>query len=69
MPEGEFYKDKAWELLMNEIGDIKKSQKEQAKDLSDIKSKVNYMYGFAAAIGGFSAIIIEWVRSKLNSGH
>lgn len=59
-----FYKEQAWGMVLNEISDLKKMSQSQAKDLADIKAKINYIYGFAAAIGVFTTVIIEWVRSK-----
>ena len=59
-----FYKDKAWELLQNDISDIKKIQQVQAADLQEIKARIGYVYGFAAAVGVFFSFIVEWVRTK-----
>lgn len=64
----EFYRSKAWDLLLIEIREIKSAQTAQSKDIADIKSKVNYMYGFAAAIGISASLVVEWVRGKLG-GH
>jgi len=58
-----FYKDKAWELLQSDIRDIKSMQTAQAKDLQDIKSKINYIYGFAAAVSVVGSVAISYLRS------
>ena len=60
-----FYKDKAWELLQNDIREIKKTQEAQGADLQEIKARIGYVYGFAAAIGVFLSVIVEWIWPKL----
>ena len=58
-----FYKDKAWELLQNDIRDIKNTQISQAADLVEIKSRLGYVYGFAAAIGVAASLIFQYVKN------
>lgn len=52
----EFYQQQYFDQLSRQIADLQ-------KDVKDIKSKVMYMYGFAAAIGIFASAIIDWVRT------
>jgi hypothetical protein len=61
----DFFKDQYFTSLREDIADIKETQKEQAKDIADIKSKVIYMYGFAAAVGIFASIFIDWFRTSV----
>ena len=57
----DFYKDKYFDGLAEDIRSMK-------KDISDIKSKVVYMYGFAAAIGIVFSFAIDWIRTSLFPG-
>lgn len=54
-----FFKEKYFEEIMRQMGVMQ-------KDISVIKSRIGYIYGFAGAIGFITTIIIEWVRSKIH---
>ena len=63
----QFYKDKAWELLMKEIGDLKTTQTAMAKDIVDIKSKISWIVGIATGITLVVNVLWQYVKSKINS--
>lgn len=37
------------------------------KDVSEVKAKVNYMYGFAAAVGFIASFIFNYIKAKFFS--
>lgn len=59
--QGDFYREQFFEELSKKL-----TRMEQ--DISDIKSKVIYMYGFAAGIGLIAALVVEWVKSLIHKG-
>lgn len=63
----QFYKDKAWDLLMKEIGDLKTQQTAMAKDISDIKSKISWIIGIATGVTLFINVVWQYAKSKINS--
>lgn len=60
-----FYKDQYFDGLNTRLASIEESLNEAKKDLADIKGKVVYMYGFAAAIGLVASFFIDWVRTSM----
>lgn len=65
----EFYQRQYFDQLTLQIGVLQQDLKQVREDVSDIKSKVVYMYGFAAGIGIFASIIIDWFRTKFFGAH
>lgn len=55
----DFYKDKYFEEIMRQMGEMQ-------KDISVIKSRIGYIYGFAGAIGFLTSLIITWVRDRIH---
>ena len=64
---GQFYRDKAWELLMKEIGDLKINQEAIAKDVSEIKNKISWIIGIATGVTLVINVAWEYAKSKFNS--
>lgn len=64
---GQFYRDKAWELLMKEIGDLKINQAAIAKDVSEIKNKISWIIGIATGVTLAVNVAWEYAKSKINS--
>ncbi len=64
---GQFYRDKAWDLLMKEIGDLKINQAAIAKDVVDIKNKISWIIGIATGITLVINVAWEYAKSKFNS--
>ncbi len=62
-----FYKDKAWELLMKEIGDLKTAQTAMGKDITDIKSKISWIIGIATGVTLVINVLWQYAKSKINS--
>lgn len=64
---GQFYRDKAWELLMKEIGDLKANQEVIARDVADIKNKISWIIGIATGVTLVVNVAWEYAKSKINS--
>ncbi len=64
---GQFYRNKAWELLMKEIGDLKINQAAIAKDVSEIKNKISWIIGIATGVTLVINVALEYAKSKINS--
>ena len=62
---GSFYKDRYFEQLSKQIADLQENVANLETKIDDIKSKVVYMYGFAAAIGLGGSLAINWIRSHI----
>lgn len=45
-----FYRDKAWDFLLQEIKDIKEIQKKQGDNIASISMKMNWAYGLVAGV-------------------
>ena len=65
---GGFYRDKTWELLMEEIREIKSSQKAMAVDIAGIKSKLQWVFGLAAGVTLVVNVIWQWILAKTTGG-
>lgn len=65
MDKDSFYQDKYFGQLTAQIKDLKEAIEGVQKDVSDLKSKIVYMYGFAAGIGLVSSFFIDWVRTNI----
>ncbi len=63
-----FYRDKTWELLMDEIGEIKASQKAMAVDIARIKSKLQWLFGLAAGVALAVNVVWQWILAKVTGG-
>lgn len=57
MNQEDFYQKQYFDALSKQISDLQ-------TDVSDIKSRVFYMYGFAAGVGFFASLAFEWIKSK-----
>lgn len=57
MADEDFFKEKYFTALMDRLNTMDKK-------IDSIQSRVNYMYGFAAAIGFFVSFAFEWVKMK-----
>lgn len=64
----DFYRDKAWVLLMDEIKAIKEAQKEMAADIDAIKRKMAWVFGMAAGITFIFNVAWQWFTAKIQSG-
>jgi len=62
MPDNNFYKDKAWDLLLADIKNIKDSQVAMSRDIISIKEKMKWVFGFAAGVT--FVINIGWMFFK-----
>lgn len=62
-----FYRDKTWELVMNEIQDVKKELHETNKKLDQLNDRMKYIFGFAAAIGLSANFIWQWILGKIQA--
>jgi hypothetical protein len=65
MPENGFYQEKYFDELSKTLERIENTQRDQAKDLADIKANMKYIYGFAAGIGVLGSLVISWIKDKL----
>lgn len=65
----EFYQKQYFDQLTEQISELQGEVKAVREDVSDIKSKVVYMYGFAAGIGIFASVVIDWFRTQLFGAH
>lgn len=61
----EFFKGQYFAQLGQSIADIKEAQDNMQKDISDIKGKIIYMYGFATAIGLVGSFLIDYARTTI----
>jgi len=70
-----FYRDEVFRQLTRQIEDLhqafeKHLESEDSRmekiqqDLTYIRNKVLYMYGFAAGVGIVSSFIVSWFKSK-----
>lgn len=57
-----FYKDKFFKDIERRLGAIETGIKCANNDITEIKTKINYMYGFAAGIAFVFSIIISWIK-------
>ncbi len=64
---GQFYRDKVWDLLLKEIGDLKINQAAIAKDVSEIKNKISWIIGIATGVTLVINVAWEYAKSKFNS--
>lgn len=64
---GKFYRSKAWELLMQEISDLKTSQAAMGKDITDIKTKISWIIGIATGVTLVINVLWQYAKSKINS--
>ena len=62
MGKDDFYQDKAWEMLMAEIGQLRTTQIQMQNDVQDIKEKMRWVFGLAAGVT--LAVNIVWVFIK-----
>jgi hypothetical protein len=61
----DFYKDKAWELLMSEIIDIKASIKLQEIKIDRIDNTLSRIIGYSAGAGAIAGIVIAFIKDKV----
>lgn len=64
MDEKDFFKGKYFDLLMENLDDIKKIQKEQGDTIDEINAKMRWVWGFAAGVAFCSSFLISWLKSK-----
>lgn len=57
-----FYQNKYFDQLSDQITDLKSSMTAMEDKIDAIQTKVIYMYGFAAAIGLVFSFVIDWAR-------
>ena len=62
--ENGFYKDKAWELLMSELKEMKSDIKETRSDVVEIKKKIWWLKGIAAAVGVAVSVAYNYLFGK-----
>lgn len=60
----QFYRQRFFEDLQRSIADTNAKIVSMQKDVTDIKAKIAYIYGFAAAIGLLTSLIGGWIKSK-----
>ncbi len=65
MDNDKFYQRQYFDQLTKQVADLSDDLNAMRKDVSDIKSKVIYMYGFAAGVGIVASIIIDWIRTHM----
>lgn len=66
--ETDFYRDRYFQQLTDSVESLREELSALRQDVSDIKSKVVYMYGFAAALGIIASFAIDYIRSQF-TGH
>lgn len=64
----DFYKDRYFQALDERLDRIESAQAGIQSDVSDIKGKVIYMYGFAAALGIVASLVIDYIRTNIFAG-
>jgi len=58
MPENEeFYKGKAWEMVLSEL-------KELRQDVKTIKSRLDWVYGWAAGVAVVASFLWSFIKDK-----
>lgn len=62
------YQDRYLDGLQKQLEDLKDAILTLQEDVTDIKSKVVYMYGFAAGVGIIASFAIDWLRTTF-MGH
>ncbi len=69
MPEQSngFYKEKFFDEMSARFDRLEVKMDEQSKDIADLKAKLSYIFGWAAAAGAVAGFIFEWLRTKLLS--
>jgi len=66
--EDKFYQKQYFDQLSGQLTELRSTMADMEVKIDDIKSKVIYMYGFAAAIGLGASFVIDWVRTQV-TGH
>ncbi len=59
--QGDFYRERFFIDLSERLDRME-------KNIDIITDKIGYVYGFAAAVGIFSALLIEYVKSFFKKG-
>lgn len=57
-----FYQDKYFDALSKQISNLQADLGDLHKEISEIKNKVTYMYGFAAALGVAASLLINYLK-------
>jgi hypothetical protein len=63
MDNEQFFKDRYFKALSDQLEDLKDSITDLKREVADIKSKVVYMYGFAAALGFVASFAWKFIES------
>ncbi len=65
MADDNFYQKQSFDQLSEQNAALQKELSAIRSDVSDIKAKIIYMYGFAAGVGIFASLIIDWFRTHI----
>ena len=67
MPEqgNGFYKEKFFDEMSARFDRLEVKMDEQSKDIADLKAKLSYIFGWAAAAGAVAGILFDWLKSKI----
>ena len=64
-----FYRGQVFGMLETRLDRMEKDEKEAHEkmqaSIDDIRSKINWIYGFAAAVGLASGFLIDWIKKHL----
>jgi hypothetical protein len=61
----EFYKDKCWDMLLEELKGIKKSQEDMRIEITAVDKKVSYIYWYAAGLGSIAGLIVAMLKDRI----
>ena len=59
------YESRFFDALNKRFDTLEANQEQMKENIQDIKDKVVYMYGFAAAVGLFGSFIVDFIRVKI----
>lgn len=62
-----FYKEKFFDEMSARFDRLEVKMDEQSKDIADLKARLSYIFGWAAAAGAVAGIAFNWVKNKIFS--
>lgn len=69
MPEQNngFYKEKFFDEMTARFDRLEAKMDEQGKEIAELKARLSYIFGWAAAAGAVAGIAFDWLKTKLLS--
>ncbi len=61
----DFYKEKAWDMVLDELKSLKKQQDNMAADIQSIKRTISWIFGIAAGITFIINMGWHYIEAKI----